>query len=126
MDRTAVTLSLVLIIGSAVVINLGACSSNLEQSSGTTVTEQASEPVTVTVNILGNRMDPQMVTVPVGSTVVFHNTTSADHGIISDVFEAVLVPGQDFLYSFAYPGIYLVRSSTHTTAPNLRCEIRVE
>ena len=126
MNKVAIPFSLMLVIISAFIIGLGACSGNLEESSGTTVTDQAVEPVIVTVNILGNRMDPQAVTIPVGSTVIFHNTTSADHGIVSDVFDADLQPGQDFQYTFAYAGIYQVRSRTHTAATNLRCEIRVE
>jgi len=99
-----------------------ACSSNLESTEET----QTAQPVTVTVNLLGNRFDTDSISIPAGSTIIFHNTTSADHGIICDLFDADLRPGQDFHFTFAAPGVYEVRSRTHQSASGIYLRVTVE
>jgi len=96
-------------------------------SSTTTTTDTTPDPVTVTVDILGNRFDPQALTVPAGSTVVFHNTTSTDHGIGCDgEFSASLSPGNDYSYTFDSTGSFRVDSTTHSSGVDLYVDITVE
>ena len=86
----------------------------------------AAQTITSTINIMGNRFDPQEMTVPAGTTVTWHNTTSAEHGITCDEFEATLRPGQDYEYTFANAGSYAVVSSSHAGVEGLRVTITVE
>lgn len=116
--RTLFTLLVALIMSGLAT----ACSSNLESTTETTM----AGPVTVTVNLLGNRFDTDSITIAAGSTIIFHNTTSADHGIISEVFDADLRPGQDFHYTFEAPGVYEVRSRTHASASGIYLRVNVE
>ena len=97
-------------------------------NSGTTTTTTATpEPVTVTIDILGNRFDPQELTVPAGSTVIFHNTTGAQHGIACDnVFDATVDPGQDYPYTFDAAGSFHVGTTTHAAGVDLFVDITVE
>jgi plastocyanin len=88
--------------------------------------QPAAEPQTVVINVLGNRFDVDSIAVPRGSTVIWHNTTSADHGLISDVFDVDLRPGQDYQYTFHQPGTYHIRSRSHVDAPGLQCWIIVQ
>lgn len=104
---------------------LPACGGSMG-SSGTTTTTTEPQPVEVTVNILGNRFDPAELTVPAGSTVTFHNTTSTDHGFSCDAFDAVLAAGQDYPFTFDAPGTYDVRTTTHDAGLGLRVTIVVE
>ena len=106
---------------------LGACGGgNLSQEDQTQTAQPVAEPVTVTVNLLGNRFDASEVTVPAGSTVIIHNTTSADHGLVSEVFDVDLRPGQDYQHVFNNPGTYTVRSRTHNQAAGISLTVRVE
>lgn len=105
----------------AVVLVTAGCG-GMEQSSTTT-----SSPVTVTVNILGNRFDAQELTVGRGSTVIWHNTTSVTHGIMcNNEFDADLRPGQDFHHTFSSSGYFVVYNRRYPESPGLTMEIRVE
>lgn len=96
-------------------------------SSTTTQPTATPDPVTVTIDILGNRFDPQELTVPAGSTVIFHNTTSAQHGIACDsVFDATVDPGQDYPHTFNSAGSYHVGTTTHAAGVDLYVDITVE
>jgi plastocyanin len=108
---------------------LTACPGSMGSSETAPATQQqqpVQEPQTVRINILGNSFDVDSIAVPVGSTVIWHNTTSAHHGIVSEVFDADLRAGQDYQYTFHQPGTYHVRSRTHVDAPGLQCWIIVQ
>lgn len=117
---------LMMVTGLALAPACGSAGSQ-EQTTPQTQEPPPPEPVTVTVNILGNRYDPQEVTVPAGSTVIWHNTTANNHGIICEgTFDADLRPGQDFQHVFANAGTYEVRSRTSETGINFYTIVTVE
>lgn len=123
------------VLGAFLTVCTVACGGgNMEGESTGTTQQPAATPVTVTINILGNRFDTQELTVPVGSTVIWHNTTSADHVIQSPAFcsntprscEAALRPGQDYPQIFNVAGTFEVTSASHPTGRDLRCTIHVQ
>ena len=122
MKWTSIAVTLLIALSIAL---LPACGGSM--SSTTTTTNTAPDPVTVAVDILGNRFDPQALTVPAGSTVVFHNTTSTDHGIeCSGEFNVSLSPGQDYSYTFDSAGSFRADSTSHSSGVDLYVDITVE
>jgi plastocyanin len=104
---------------------VAACGGNQSQQPTSAPVPQTVE---VTVEILGNRYEPQELTIPAGSRVTFRNTTSAQHGVQCEEagINALLEGGQQAWYDFETPGTYEVTSSTHTAAPDLHVTIVVE
>lgn len=117
---------LAIVIAFALLVPMvAACGS---QSSNQPTSEPVPTTVEATVNILGNRYEPQELTIPAGSRVTFHNTTAALHGVVcpeADI-NLRLEGGQEAWYDFDTPGTYEVNSSTHDNAPQLHVTIIVE
>jgi plastocyanin len=106
---------------------IGACAGNMAEGEGTGTTQQpVNEPVTVVVNVRGNHFDPQSLTIPVGSTVVWENDSGVEHHLECDLFDAALNPGQEFSFTFDRTGTWTVINSDYPEVDAMRVRIHVE
>lgn len=67
-------------------------------------------------NTGGFAFSPTTLTVPVGSTVTWRNTTSAPHTVTSDdgkTFDGMLSTGGTFTFMFTKPGTYAYHCNIH-------------
>jgi plastocyanin len=71
-----------------------------------------------TVNIVDFAFQPASISVPVGTTVTWHNTGSAQHTVtaFNGAFDSgTLDPGSSFSVTFSNPGTYMYHCTIHRT-----------
>jgi predicted lipoprotein with Yx(FWY)xxD motif/plastocyanin len=63
---------------------------------------------TTTINVQNFAFDPKDLTIPAGTTVIWHNSDSVTHTVTSDtgLFDGNLPGGADFQFTFSQPGTY--------------------
>jgi predicted lipoprotein with Yx(FWY)xxD motif len=71
-------------------------------------TSAPAESKTITINVQNFAFDPKDLTIPAGTTVIWHNSDSATHTVTSDtgLFDGNLPGGADFQFTFSQPGTY--------------------
>jgi plastocyanin len=69
----------------------------------------------VEVEILDFGFNPQIITVPVGTTVTWPNLDPVEHTVTSDtfVFDSSLAFNETFSYTFTEPGTYPYSCTIH-------------
>jgi plastocyanin len=111
----------------ALLLLLAACGSDTTVGSAPTDTPASTPAATATpvpngpkVTIPGLKFDPASLTVKVGSTVTWNNSSGIAHTVTSDAgsaltFDGGVDAGQSFSFTFTKPGTYKYHCSIHAT-----------
>lgn len=91
-----------------------------QQTSGSTeITASGELGIKTDVEIKDFKFNPQTVTIPAGTTVIWTNNDSTDHTVLSttgnEIDSGTISPGETFAHMFNDPGTYEYHCSIHTT-----------
>ncbi len=90
-----------------------------QTSSSTEVTASGGLGIKTDVEIKNFKFNPETVTIPAGTTVIWTNNDSTNHTVVSttgnEMDSGSLNPGETFAHMFNVPGTYEYHCSIHTT-----------
>ena len=115
----------VVLVGAVACGSQGGTASTGSSGAATSPTAAAAaQPAASTVSMKDVAFDPQSVTVKVGTTVTWKNTSSAPHTVTADnaTFDSGqdasqwIQPGKEFSFTFDKPGTYTYFCAPHKAA----------
>ena len=90
-----------------------------QTSSSTEITASGILGIKTDVEIKNFKFNPETVTIPAGTTVIWTNNDSTNHTVVSttgnEMDSGSLNPGETFAHIFNDPGTYEYHCSIHTT-----------
>jgi plastocyanin len=91
-----------------------------QQTAGSTeVTASGGLGIKTDVEIKDFKFNPQTVTIPAGTTVIWTNNDSTIHAVLAntgnEIDSGTISPGETFAHMFNNPGTYEYHCSIHTT-----------